>query len=117
MLVLTREQLTGLLVLISPSHTSLMVSGQQNVSSLSPKHYAQYLLVCILATGISKSGQTVSLQPPKESESSEIKGERKEECVKIGDSIADVMLRVPVQVGVKMEEGVVNLNLDQHGAK
>ena len=40
-----------------------------------------------------------------------------EEFVKIGDKIVNVMDKVPVVIGVKVEEGVVNMMLDQSGAK
>ena len=40
-----------------------------------------------------------------------------EEFVKIGDKIVNVMDKVPVVIGVKVEEGVVNMMLDQSGSK
>ena len=43
--------------------------------------------------------------------------ETEEGFVKIGDRVVSVMEKVPVVIGVKVEEGVVNMILDQSGSK
>ena len=55
---------------------------------------------------------------PAVNKTASLPGNKEEEgFVKIGDKLVSVMDKVPVVIGVKVEEGVVNMILDQSGSK